>query len=182
MDFSELQHALSSKSYEKIADICDELMLQVRSQNSILHGLSRVLLSPIATKRETRSTFDLNLSFPSGCFYWSRIPRWMALRDPPLGSHYQWSVSTLCNVISWVGLYFVLIEILGFCRNNARFLWKSIPTNIKESRPEVVAAWKIGQCLWTRDYAGVYGAIRGFEWSSDVADIVKAFEGDHILS
>jgi hypothetical protein len=29
MDFSPLTDALASKSYEKIADICDELMLKV---------------------------------------------------------------------------------------------------------------------------------------------------------
>ncbi|PPR89120.1 hypothetical protein GOBAR_AA31564 [Gossypium barbadense] len=42
--------------------------------------------------------------------------------------------------------------------NNARFLWRSIHPAIKESQPELVAAWKIGQKLWTRDYAGVYDA------------------------
>lgn len=70
--------------------------------------------------------------------------------------------------------------ILEFLRNSARFLWKSIPAKIKESRPEVMAVWKIGQRLWTRDYPGVYVAVREFEWSSEVVDIVNAFEGEEI--
>ncbi|URD88160.1 peroxidase [Musa troglodytarum] len=63
--------------------------------------------------------------------------------------------------------------------NSARFLWKSIPQGFKESKPELVAAWRIGQCLWTRDYAGVYDAIRGFEWSPEVAGLVAAFSENY---
>ncbi|KAF2293733.1 hypothetical protein GH714_004372 [Hevea brasiliensis] len=59
--------------------------------------------------------------------------------------------------------------------NSARFLWKSIPSAIKESQPEVAAAWRIGQRLWTRDYAGVYEAIRGFDWSQETRVLVAAF-------
>ncbi|XVF13481.1 hypothetical protein REPUB_Repub08aG0211400 [Reevesia pubescens] len=59
--------------------------------------------------------------------------------------------------------------------NSARFLWKSIRPAIKERQPELVAAWKIGQKLWTRDYAGVYEAIRGFDWTPDTQVIVAAF-------
>lgn len=59
--------------------------------------------------------------------------------------------------------------------NSARFLWKTIPVAIKESRPEVVAAWKIGQNLWTRDYAGVHAALREFNWSPEAQGIVAAF-------
>eukprot|EP00262_Sarcandra_glabra_P007023 TRINITY_DN19591_c0_g1_i1.p1 TRINITY_DN19591_c0_g1~~TRINITY_DN19591_c0_g1_i1.p1 ORF type:complete len:198 (+),score=20.64 TRINITY_DN19591_c0_g1_i1:116-709(+) len=59
--------------------------------------------------------------------------------------------------------------------NSARFLWKSIPLAIKENSPEIVAAWKIGQRLWMRDYAGVYDAIREFNWSPDVLGLVTAF-------
>ncbi|MBA0609681.1 hypothetical protein Godav_021695 [Gossypium davidsonii] len=99
MDFSVLNEALASKSFNKIADICDNLMLQVAAEG---------------------------------------VP----FRD-------EWPFA---------------IHLLGHIYiddiNSARFLWKSIPPAIKESQPEVVAAWKIGQKLWTRDYTGVYGAIR----------------------
>ncbi|KAK4563651.1 hypothetical protein RGQ29_005985 [Quercus rubra] len=42
---------------------------------------------------------------------------------------------------------------------------------------EVVAIWKIGQKLWTRDYGGVHEAIRGFDWSDEVQCLVAAFSG-----
>ncbi|XP_013623921.1 PREDICTED: COP9 signalosome complex subunit 8-like [Brassica oleracea var. oleracea] len=59
--------------------------------------------------------------------------------------------------------------------DSARFLWKTIPSSVKESKPEVVAAWRIGQKLLTRDYAGVYEAIRGYDWSQETKDMVAAF-------
>ncbi|XP_073114944.1 COP9 signalosome complex subunit 8 isoform X1 [Elaeis guineensis] len=122
MDLSQLQSALASKSYEKIADICDEVMLQVEA-----HHFPKVASRGIVFQEEWPYAIHL------------------------LGHIY---VNDL---------------------NSARFLWKSIPQGIKESRPELVAAWKIGQCLWNRDYAGVYGAIRGFEWSPEVIGLVTTF-------
>ncbi|BAF14719.1 COP9 signalosome complex subunit 8 [Oryza sativa Japonica Group] len=59
--------------------------------------------------------------------------------------------------------------------NSARFLWKSTPQEAKDARPELAAVWRIGQCLWNRDYAGVYAAAQGFEWSPEIADFVAAF-------
>lgn len=71
------------------------------------------------------------------------------------------------------------IHLLGYFyvgdMNSARFLWKSIPASIKEGKPEVVAVWKIGQKLWTRDYAGVYKEIRGVEWSPELQEFIVAF-------
>ncbi|KAL9451306.1 hypothetical protein AB3S75_012962 [Citrus x aurantiifolia] len=114
MDFSPLTDALASKSYEKIADICDDLMLKVAAEG-------------IAFQDEWPYVIHL-----LGCYYVNDI-------------------------------------------NSARFLWKSIPSTIKDSRAEVVATWKIGQHLWTRDYAGVYDAIRGFDWSQEAQALVAAF-------
>ncbi|KAJ0011140.1 hypothetical protein Pint_32919 [Pistacia integerrima] len=114
MEFPALTQALASKSYEKIADICDELMLQVAAE----------------------------------------------------GSNFQ---DEWCYAIHLLGHIYVN-DI-----NSARFLWKSIPAGIKESQPEVVGAWCIGQKLWTRDYAGVYEAIRSFQWSQEAQDLVNSF-------
>ncbi|XP_044491105.1 COP9 signalosome complex subunit 8 [Mangifera indica] len=114
MEFPSLTQALVSKSFEKIADICDELMLQVAADG-------------INFQDEWPYTIHL------------------------LGHIYVNDI------------------------NSARFLWKSIPVGIKESQPEVVAAWGIGQKLWTRDYAGVYESIRGFQWSQEAQDLVNAF-------
>ncbi|XP_077248679.1 COP9 signalosome, subunit CSN8 [Tasmannia lanceolata] len=118
MDFSVLMEAMASKSYEKIADICDELMLQVAAQGIIF---------------QEEWPYAIHL----------------------LGHLYANDV------------------------NSARFLWKSIPSTVKENHPEIVAAWKIGQCVWTRDYAGVYKAIHGFEWSPDVLGLVMAFSENY---
>ncbi|XAR56116.1 hypothetical protein NMG60_11036453 [Bertholletia excelsa] len=114
MDFSPLRDAMSSHSYDKIADICDDIMLQFATQGV------------------------------------------------PFQDEWPYAIHLLGHIY--------LNEI-----NSARFLWKSIPPAIKESRPEVVAAWKIGQCLWMRDYAAVHEAIRGFSWSHDAQDLVASF-------
>ncbi|XP_038990521.1 COP9 signalosome complex subunit 8-like [Hibiscus syriacus] len=114
MDFSVLNEALASKSFDKVADICDALMLQVAAEG---------------------------------------VP----FRD------------------EWPFAVHLLGHIYVDDVNSARFLWKSIPATIKESQPELVAAWKIGQKLWTRDYAGVYEAIRGFDWTQQTQVLVAAF-------
>ncbi|KAH1115723.1 hypothetical protein J1N35_009101 [Gossypium stocksii] len=114
MDFSVLNEALASKSFNKIADICDNLMLQV------------------------------------------------AAEGVPFRDEWPFAIHLLGHVY---------IDDI----NSARFLWKSIPPAIKESQPEVVAAWKIGQKLWQRDYAGVYEAIRGFDWTQQTQVLVAAF-------
>jgi COP9 signalosome complex subunit 8 len=66
---------------------------------------------------------------------------------------------------------------LALSRNSARFFWKSLPQEVKGARPELAAIWRIGQCLWNRDYAGVYTAAQGFEWGPDIADFIAAFLG-----
>ncbi|KAL0357124.1 UNVERIFIED_CONTAM: COP9 signalosome complex subunit [Sesamum calycinum] len=59
--------------------------------------------------------------------------------------------------------------------NSARFLFKMIPSAVRERQPEVLAAWKIGQRLWTKDYCGVHEAIREFNWSPEAQSVVAAF-------
>jgi len=66
---------------------------------------------------------------------------------------------------------------LAVSRNSARFFWKSLPQEVKDASPELAAVWRIGQCLWNRDYAGVYPAAQGFEWGPDLADFTTAFLG-----
>ncbi|XP_072970577.1 COP9 signalosome complex subunit 8 [Typha angustifolia] len=114
MDLSQIHDAIASKAFPQLADICDELLLQVDARGA--------------------------------------------------ASPEQWPYTI-----------HLLAHLYANDLNSARFLWKSVPQPIKESRPELVAAWRIGQCLWNRDYAGVYGAIRGFDWSPEVAGLVAAF-------
>ncbi|KAG5000583.1 hypothetical protein AAZX31_08G181700 [Glycine max] len=114
MDFSSVRAALDSKSYDKVADVCDNLMLQVAAEG-------------------------------------------IAYQD------------------DWPYTIHLLSHIYVHDINSARFLWKSIPSSIKESQPEVTAVWKIGQKLWLRDYAGVHEAIRGFDWTQELQTLVAAF-------
>ncbi|KAJ9158666.1 hypothetical protein P3X46_024230 [Hevea brasiliensis] len=114
MDFTPLTDTLSSKYYDKISDICDELMLK------------------------------------------------FAAEGIPFQDEWPYAIHLLGHIY--------VNDI-----NSARFLWKSIPSAVKENQPEVVAAWRIGQKLWTRDYAGVHEAIRGFDWSQETRVLVAAF-------
>ncbi|RHN71583.1 hypothetical protein MtrunA17_Chr2g0278421 [Medicago truncatula] len=70
--------------------------------------------------------------------------------------------------------------VICYVFNSARFLWKTIPSSIKESNPEVNAVWKIGQQLWLRNYGGVHEAVRGFEWSPELQCFISAFSGKHL--
>lgn len=46
--------------------------------------------------------------------------------------------------------------ILTFDSNNARFLWKRIPTQVKSSKTELAAIWKVGKSLWNKNYVEFY--------------------------
>lgn len=63
-------------------------------------------------------------------------------------------------------------------RNSARFVWKRTSAAIKENCPELVAAWKIVQNMWTHDHAGVYKALKGFEWTELVQPVTSAIGGE----
>eukprot|EP00249_Psilotum_nudum_P015079 c25155_g2_i1 orf=259-867(-) len=75
------------------------------------------------------------------------------------------------------------IHLIGYIyvsdMNGARFLWKRIPTSVKQSQPELVAVWKIGQCMWMHDYAGVHEALRGYNWGQDIQPLVAAVAEDY---
>ncbi|XP_057516701.1 COP9 signalosome complex subunit 8 [Amaranthus tricolor] len=118
IDFSSLTDAIAAKSYDKIADVCDNLMLQVSAE-----GI----------------TYE---------------------NDWPYAIH-------------------LLGHIYAGDINSARFLWKSMPLAIKENQPEVVAVWKIGQKLWTREYAAVYEALRSFNWTPQIQPLVAAFSENY---
>ncbi len=53
---------------------------------------------------------------------------------------------------------------------------------MKQSNPELVAAWKIVQCMWKHDHAGVYAALRAYSWASDVQQVVAAVGGESPVS
>ncbi|XP_050208912.1 COP9 signalosome complex subunit 8 [Mercurialis annua] len=114
MDFSPLTDALASKSYDKISDICDQLMLK------------------------------------------------LAAEGVPFQDEWPYAIHLLGHIY--------INDI-----NSARFLWKSVPAAVKENQPEVVAVWRVGQRLWTHNYAAVHEALRAFDWSQETRVLVAAF-------
>ncbi|CAH2012825.1 unnamed protein product [Acanthoscelides obtectus] len=56
---------------------------------------------------------------------------------------------------------------------NAKYLWKRIPESVKTSAPELKNIWAVGQCMWRRDFPGIYKALNKVTWSDTVADIMK---------
>ncbi|KAL3283157.1 hypothetical protein HHI36_006309 [Cryptolaemus montrouzieri] len=56
---------------------------------------------------------------------------------------------------------------------NAKYLWKRIPSQIKESNPELGHIWSVGQYMWKKDYPSIYNALNSVTWTETVADIMK---------
>jgi len=48
--------------------------------------------------------------------------------------------------------------------NEARFLWKRLPAELR-SDPELAALWEVGKQMWQKNPAGVQEAIRSFNWA-----------------
>lgn len=58
---------------------------------------------------------------------------------------------------------------------SAKYLWKRIPTTVKNANPELGKIWKVGQKMWQRDFPGVYAALTtGGEWSDTVSQTMKS--------
>ena len=56
---------------------------------------------------------------------------------------------------------------------NAKFLWKRIPSSLKDQSEELNSIWKVGKFLWKKDLVNIYSAISGYEWSSSIAPLMK---------
>lgn len=57
----------------------------------------------------------------------------------------------------------------------AKYLWKRIPTTVKNNNPDLHQIWKVAQCMWQRDWPGTHAALN-FEWNRDVAEIMNALK------
>ncbi|XP_013928264.1 PREDICTED: COP9 signalosome complex subunit 8 [Thamnophis sirtalis] len=60
--------------------------------------------------------------------------------------------------------------------NNARYLWKRIPTAIKSANLELGAIWAVGQRIWQRDFPGIYTTIDAYQWSESIQPIMEALK------
>ncbi|KAK2582210.1 hypothetical protein KPH14_004562 [Odynerus spinipes] len=58
---------------------------------------------------------------------------------------------------------------------NAKYLWKRIPSNLKEANPELGRIWAVGRHMWQRDWPAVHVALNA-EWSEDVSGIMTALK------
>lgn len=56
---------------------------------------------------------------------------------------------------------------------NAKFLWKRIPSNVKESNPELGKIWAVGQKFWNREITGFYTLLEE-DWPEHVKPIMSA--------
>ncbi|KAL8142142.1 hypothetical protein V2J09_015174 [Rumex salicifolius] len=109
INFTPITDTISSKSFHKLSDICDNLMIHVAAE-----GVSFQAVWP----------YSIHL----------------------LAHIYADDI--LNRVADGVPVAVIVPDFYGN------------PYDVKESQPEVVAAWRIAQKLWTRDYAGVYEAVR----------------------
>eukprot|EP00879_Flechtneria_rotunda_P001445 GHRR01001598.1.p1 GENE.GHRR01001598.1~~GHRR01001598.1.p1 ORF type:complete len:200 (+),score=71.41 GHRR01001598.1:243-842(+) len=70
------------------------------------------------------------------------------------------------------------LHILGLIYNgqpeDARFLWKRIPVEVKRDNPELDAVWRLLQYFWNRHYQGIWQALQGYQWSQQVRPFIDA--------
>ncbi|CEG40216.1 cop9 signalosome complex subunit 8 [Plasmopara halstedii] len=59
--------------------------------------------------------------------------------------------------------------------NDARFLWKRIPIEIKQSSEELRNIWEVGKALWQRNFAAAYAAM-DYDWSPSLQGLVEALK------
>ncbi|KAH6948449.1 hypothetical protein HPB50_024516 [Hyalomma asiaticum] len=59
---------------------------------------------------------------------------------------------------------------------NAKFLWKRIPQEIKQSHTELGHIWKVGQGLWFKDFPAIYNGLAQ-EWPDHIKPIMQELGG-----
>lgn len=58
--------------------------------------------------------------------------------------------------------------------NNARYLWKRIPSAIKSANLELGGIWSVGQRIWQRDFPQIYAAVCAQQWSETIQPIMES--------
>ena len=64
---------------------------------------------------------------------------------------------------------------------SAKFLWKRIPEQAKSECADLPRIWDVGKAMWRREPADIFRSIDEFEWSENVADIMKSVKGECVL-
>ncbi|CAI5714931.1 unnamed protein product [Peronospora destructor] len=70
---------------------------------------------------------------------------------------------------------YLLLLLLSKNLNDARFLWKRIAIEIKETSEELQKVWEIGKALWQRNLAAAYVAM-DYNWSPMLQGLVEALK------
>lgn len=68
-------------------------------------------------------------------------------------------------------------------REDARFLYKRCPPHVRDSQPQLQAAFRALQFLWQRDYAGLWPLLRS-GWDPHQATLVRGIASnlrEHVL-
>ena len=66
-------------------------------------------------------------------------------------------------------------------RDHAKLLWQRIPSEVKDSSPELKDLWEIGKKLWKREFAAVYGLAQSPSWPSHLEPIVTSLIGKFFI-
>lgn len=107
------------------------------------------------------------------CFWYNMLQVWRITTPKWLYTMNFQRSTFLCDVsnyIDWINMN------LWIRRCNAKFLWKRIPSGVKMGDYELQNMWRVGQCMWRRDWPGVHEALN-FEWSNYVAERMNALKG-----
>ena len=68
---------------------------------------------------------------------------------------------------------FLLSYLIENDLDNARFLWKRIPTDLKKGNHVIGTVWKIGQHMWQREYVETYKAIATTQWDASLQQLIQ---------
>ncbi|KAG7392876.1 COP9 signalosome complex subunit 8 [Phytophthora pseudosyringae] len=70
---------------------------------------------------------------------------------------------------------YLLVVLLSRSLNDARFLWKRIPAEVKQASEELRNVWEVGKALWQRNLAAAYAAM-DYDWSPALQGLVEALK------
>ncbi|KUF94786.1 E3 UFM1-protein ligase 1 [Phytophthora nicotianae] len=70
---------------------------------------------------------------------------------------------------------YLLVVLLSKNLNDARFLWKRIPIEIKQMSEELRNVWEVSKALWQRNLAAAYAAM-DYDWSPSLQELVEALK------
>lgn len=68
---------------------------------------------------------------------------------------------------------FLLAYLIENDLNNARFLWKRIPADIKKNNAMLGTIWSIGRSMWEKQYAKTYEIVSQTNWDTALVPLIN---------